>query len=91
APAPAPTTPSPAPTTPATTPKPAPATTPKPAPAPAPAAPAAPKTKPYTVKAGDTLGALARTYKTTVDELAKLNSIADPNKIKAGTTIKVPA
>ena len=45
----------------------------------------------YTVQAGDTLDALARRFDTTVQELAALNHIADPNLILTGQTLKVPA
>lgn len=43
----------------------------------------------YTVKAGDTLGAIAKKYGTTYQKLAKLNGIANPNKIYAGQKIRV--
>jgi nucleoid-associated protein YgaU len=50
------------------------------------------KTKDYTIKAGDTLSALARKFGTTVSELMRLNpQIKDPNLIYAGKTLKVPA
>jgi murein DD-endopeptidase MepM/ murein hydrolase activator NlpD len=45
----------------------------------------------YKIKSGDTLSAIAKKKKTTVAELVKLNSIKDPNKIRAGTTLKLPA
>ncbi|MFD3525006.1 LysM peptidoglycan-binding domain-containing protein [Streptomyces sp. NPDC058653] len=35
----------------------------------------------YTVKAGDTLGAIAKTYGQTVDKLVKWNRIKDPDLI----------
>lgn len=41
----------------------------------------------HTVKSGDTLSALAQKYGTTVEDLAKRNKIADPNKIQIGQTI----
>jgi GH24 family phage-related lysozyme (muramidase) len=44
----------------------------------------------YTVKSGDTLSAIAVKYHTTVDRIAKLNQIVNPNKIYAGQVIKVP-
>jgi|GEM_PF-3847805 lysozyme len=45
------------------------------------------KTKDYTIKAGDTLSALAKKFGTTVSELMKLNpQIKDPNLIYAGKT-----
>lgn len=53
--------------------------------------PSAPKVEPryYVVKWGDTLTKIAKTYKTTVNELVRLNNIADPNKIYAGQKIRV--
>ncbi len=43
----------------------------------------------YTVKKGDTLWALAKTYNTTVDALAKLNNIKNPNFIVVGQVLKL--
>ena len=43
----------------------------------------------YTVKADDTLGAIAKEYGTTYQKLAKLNGIANPNKIYPGQKIRV--
>jgi lysozyme len=61
------------------------------APAATPAAPApkAPAAATYTVKAGDTLSAIAAKYGTSYQELAKLNGIADPNKIYPGQVLKL--
>lgn len=44
----------------------------------------------YKIKPGDTLSEIAAKHNTTYQYLAKINNIADPNKIKAGATIKVP-
>lgn len=44
----------------------------------------------YKIKPGDTLSGIAAKYNTTYQYLAKINNIADPNKINAGATIKVP-
>ncbi len=44
----------------------------------------------HTVKKGDTLSAIAKKYKTTVNELVKINGIKNPNLIKVGQTIKLP-
>lgn len=44
----------------------------------------------YKIVSGDTLDAIARKNNTTVDELAKLNNISDPNKIRAGKTLELP-
>lgn len=41
----------------------------------------------YTVKGGDTLSAIARKYNTTASYLAKLNNIANPDKIYVGQVI----
>jgi N-acetylmuramoyl-L-alanine amidase/murein DD-endopeptidase MepM/ murein hydrolase activator NlpD len=43
----------------------------------------------YTVKAGDTLGKIAKAYSTTVDALVRLNGIKDPNIIRVGQVIKL--
>lgn len=44
----------------------------------------------YKIKKGDTLSRIAKNNGTTVAELAKLNGIADPNKIFEGHTLKLP-
>lgn len=43
----------------------------------------------HTVKWGDTLSNIAKEYGTTVQEIAKANNIADPNKIYAGQTLNI--
>lgn len=43
----------------------------------------------YTVKAGDTLSAIALKYNTTVDNICKLNNISNPNKIYVGQVLKI--
>ena len=63
-------------------------------PKPTPAKPAPAPTKPavsgtYTVKAGDTLSSIASKYGTTYMELARINGIANPDRINAGQVIKV--
>ncbi|AZM53345.1 CHAP domain-containing protein [Streptomyces sp. WAC 01529] len=45
----------------------------------------------YTVEAGDTLGEIAAAHGTTVEILADLNGIKDPNKLGAGRKLKLPA
>jgi len=45
----------------------------------------------YKIKSGDTLGKIAARNGMTVKELARLNGIADPNKIRAGQVIKLSA
>jgi LysM repeat protein len=44
----------------------------------------------YKVKADDTLSAIAAAHRTSVSALVSLNSIKDPNKIRAGQTLKLP-
>jgi LysM repeat protein len=44
----------------------------------------------YTIKKGDTLSGLAKRYGSTVESLASLNSIKDPDKIYAGDVITIP-
>lgn len=57
-------------------------------PAPAPAQPAGEVV--YTVKAGDTLSAIAAKYGTTYQKIADYNGIANPNLIHVGQKIKIP-
>ncbi|QOR46449.1 lytic transglycosylase domain-containing protein [Trueperella pecoris] len=58
-----------------------------PAPVAAPASSAASEV--YVVKPGDTLGKIARAYKTTVAKLAADNAIANPNRISVGQRLTV--
>lgn len=44
----------------------------------------------YTIQKGDTLTAIAKKYKTTVEKLAEVNGIKNKNRIYAGTKIKIP-
>ncbi|HEY3444961.1 MAG TPA: LysM peptidoglycan-binding domain-containing protein [Myxococcales bacterium] len=44
----------------------------------------------YTVKSGDTLGAIASRYKTSVKALASTNHISNPNLIRVGQKLTVP-
>lgn len=43
----------------------------------------------YTVKRGDTLGAIARSYGVSASKLRKINGLASSDKIKAGQVIKL--
>lgn len=52
--------------------------------------PSSDKTWTYYIKPGDTLWALARKYHTTVEELARLNNISNPNLIYAGAALLIP-
>ncbi len=44
----------------------------------------------YSVRSGDTLGALARRFNTSVSSLAKTNGISNPNLIFTGQKLRVP-
>ena len=44
----------------------------------------------YTVQAGDTLGAIAANYGTTVDEIMAANGMTDPNYIYVGQELIIP-
>lgn len=55
---------------------------------PAPAATPRPRT--YRVKPGDTLGAIAARFGTTVKELAALNGITNPSLIRVGQVLQLP-
>lgn len=44
----------------------------------------------YLVKAGDSLYAIARRFGTTVDELVRLNQIADPSRLVIGQSLLIP-
>lgn len=44
----------------------------------------------YTIKRGDTLSKIAYMYNTTVNEIASLNNIKNPNLIYAGNVIRIP-
>jgi lysozyme len=81
--------------------QPAPAQSPAPVPVSAPVAapavgggtpaPAAPPTRTYTVKPGDSLYAIAAKYSTTVAAIASANNIANPNLIQVGQVLKIPS
>jgi LysM repeat protein len=66
---------------------PAPGGTPTPAPSPT------PEPSPfeeYTVQQGDSLSSIAAQFGTTADELARINSITDPNSLSVGQKLQVP-
>ena len=44
----------------------------------------------YTVKAGDTLYSIARTYKTTVSKIAAANNITNINSLRVGQVLVIP-
>ena len=54
-----------------------------------PQAPATTTNRTYTVKRGDTLGAIATAHKTTVAKLASLNKIRNVNVLSVGQVLKV--
>jgi LysM repeat protein len=54
-------------------------------------APVEPADQTYRVRSGDTLTAIAQRFNTTVRALVRLNDIEDPNEIRAGQELKVPA
>lgn len=60
--------------------------------APAATAPAKAATSSIThvVKAGETLGGIAKKYQVKVGEIATANNIADPTKIRVGQSLKIP-
>lgn len=43
----------------------------------------------YTIKSGDTLGAIAKQYGVSVDQIARENNITNPNLIKVGQSINL--
>ena len=44
----------------------------------------------YKIKSGDTLSSIAKAYGTTVSALQQANGIQNPNRIYAGSTLKIP-
>ena len=44
----------------------------------------------YTIKSGDTLGRIALDSGVDMAEIVKLNDIADPNRIRAGASLRIP-
>ena len=44
---------------------------------------------PYRVQAGDTLGAIAKKYNVTVEQLMAWNGIKDPNYLAIGQVLKI--
>lgn len=68
---------------------PPPPTTPPPPPTTEPA-PTPPAETVYIVRAGDTLGRIARRFNTTTARLADWNGITDPNLIRVGQRLRIP-
>ena len=48
------------------------------------------ETKTYSVKAGDSLGSIAKRFKVSTKDIIKLNNITNPNKIHVGQKLKLP-
>lgn len=44
----------------------------------------------YKIKAGDTLGKIAKKFGVSLDAIVRLNDIRNPDKIKAGTNLRIP-
>ena len=44
----------------------------------------------YFVKPGDTLGKIAKRFRSTVDDIARVNGIEDVNKILVGQQLYIP-
>lgn len=44
----------------------------------------------YTIKSGNTLSGIAKRFNSSVNEIAKLNDISNPNLIYAGRVIRIP-
>lgn len=57
----------------------------------APAAAPAAKAGTYTVKAGDTLGGIAARHHSTAAAIASANHLANPNALKLGQVLRIPA
>lgn len=49
------------------------------------------KEEKYTVQANDTLGAIARRYGVDVSTIAEANKLTDPNRLKVGQVLVIPA
>ncbi len=76
---------------PAATPAPAPAAAAVPAAAPTPSAAVAAWAGSYTVKPGESLYGIARAHRVTLNDIQAANGIADANKVRPGSNLKVPA
>ncbi len=61
---------------------------PPPSPPPPQTAPAETRSGEYSIQRGDTLSAIAQQHGTSIQALADINNIADPNKIRAGATLR---
>ncbi len=52
--------------------------------------PATPAPVTYTVKSGDTLSGIADLFGVTVDDIVRINNIADPNSLSEGQVLTIP-
>lgn len=75
---------------PTTPPSPTPAATATPSPEPAPTASPSSGPTTYTVQSGDTLSGIAGAHGTTWQELAELNQIENPRRLRVGQVLKLP-
>jgi len=55
-----------------------------------PVSPTAPGPIVYTVRSGDTLGAIAQTYNIPIGDLMAVNGLTDPNVLQVGQTLIIP-
>jgi LysM repeat protein len=53
--------------------------------------PPAPRFTTYTIRTGDTLGDIGRRHGVTRDELARVNGIDEPDLIRPGQELRIPA
>jgi LysM repeat protein len=47
-------------------------------------------TERYTVRSGDTLGAISARFDISIDDLMKINGITNPNTLQIGQVLKIP-
>jgi LysM repeat protein len=47
--------------------------------------------KTYTIKSGDTIGRVAKTYRTSVDKILEMNKGVNPTKLKVGQKLTIPS
>lgn len=71
-------------------PTPAPSDSITPAPSVTPAPSSTDRATTYTVRRGDTLSGIAAEFGTTVKELADLNDISDPSRLRVGQVLRLP-
>jgi LysM repeat protein len=47
--------------------------------------------KTYTIKSGDTIGRVAKTYRTSIDKILEVNKGVNPTKLKVGQKLTIPS